>query len=175
MNAIIRAMERRRSIRNFLPELPDREKLDLIAESGLYAASGMGQQAAITLIVTDRKVRDRMAESLRIIDGKGDGFDPFYGAPVIMVVLGNMNRKTRVYDGSLVLSNMMLAAHSLNLGSCWIHRARNVFELDEYKEFLKEQGVEGEYEGIAFLALGRMAGELPEAEPRKENRIFWVE
>ena len=92
-----------------------------------------------------------------------------------MVVLGNMNRKTRVYDGSLVLSNMMLAAHSLNLGSCWIHRARNVFELDEYKEFLKEQGVEGEYEGIAFLALGRMAGELPEAEPRKENRIFWVE
>ena len=169
MNEIIEAMERRRSIRNFLPELPSKEDLDLIAESGLYAASGMGQQAAITLVVTRRELRDRLSEALRIVDGKEEGFDPFYGAPALMVVLADAARKTRVYDGSLVLGNMMLAAHSLGLGSCWVHRAKQVFAQEEYKQLLKDLGIEGEYEGIAFLALGKIDGELPEAEPRREN------
>lgn len=175
MNEIIEAMERRRSIRNFLPELPSKEDLDLIAESGLYAASGMGQQAAITLVVTRRELRDRLSEALRLVDGKEEGFDPFYGAPALMVVLADAARKTRVYDGSLVLSNMMLAAHSLGLGSCWVHRAKQVFAQEEYKQLLKDLGIEGEYEGIAFLALGKIDGELPEAEPRRKNRIFHVD
>ncbi len=175
MNEIIRAMQERRSIRKFKPEIPDKKILDEIAEAGLYAASGMGQQAVITLVVTNREIRDRLAEALRIVDGKEEGFDPFYGSPVILVVLADIRRKTRVYDGSLVLGNMMLAAHSLGLGSCWIHRAKNVFEQEEYSMRLKELGIEGDYEGIAFCALGYIDGEIPEAEPRKEHRIFYVE
>ena len=175
MNEIVKSIVERRSVRKYSDKMPSKELINEVIKCGLYAPSGRNFQGVKIIAVTNKEKRDEISELNRTIGGWAEGFDPFYGAPVIMVVLGNMNRKTRVYDGSLVLSNMMLAAHSLNLGSCWIHRARNVFELDEYKEFLKEQGVEGEYEGIAFLALGRMAGELPEAEPRKENRIFWVE
>ena len=176
MNDIIRAMKERRSIRQFTEEVPDKEMLDEIAEAGLYAASGMGRQAVITVVVTNRKLRGRLSDSLRRIDGKEEGFDPFYGAPVLLIVLAEKKRPTRVYDGSLVLGNMMLAAHSLGLGTCWVHRARNVFAQDEYRNLLKDElGIAGEYEGIAFCALGYIDGEVPEAEPRRENRVFYVE
>lgn len=175
MNEIIKAMEERRSIRKFKPDMPAKEDLGQVVEAGLYAANGMGKQAVITVVVTDREIRDRISAANCKIGGWKEGFDPFYGAPVILVVLAEKNWANRVYDGSLVLGNMMLAAHSLGLGSIWIHRAKEEFEMEEWQKFLADIGVEGEWEGIGHLAVGYVDGEIPEAAKRKDGRVFWVE
>lgn len=173
MNVTIREMEKRRSIRKYKAELPAKEDLDLIVEAGLYAASGMGRQSPIILVVTQKEMRDKLAEANRRILGAPEGVDPFYGAPAVLVVLANKADPTGIYDGSLVMGNMMLAAHSLKLGSCWIHRAKEEFETDEYKQLLQDLGVEGEYEGIGHCIIG-YADEEPEAAPRKEGRVFYI-
>ncbi len=175
MNDIIRAMEERRSIRNFKKELPAKKDMEQIIEAGLFAANGMGRQAVITVAVTDRKVRDKISAANCKIGGWEEGYDPFYGAPVIFIVLAEQNWANRVYDGSLVLGNMMLAAHSLGLGSIWIHRAKEEFETQEWKKFLSDIGVDGEWEGIGHLAVGYIDGAIPEAAVRKDGRVFWVE
>lgn len=175
MNEIIKAMEERRSIRSFKPDLPSKEEIDQVLEAGLYAASGMGKQAVITVAVTNKKIRDELAEDNRMIGGWKEGFDPFYGAPAVLIVLAKKDSFTRVYDGSLVMGNLMLAAHSLGLGSIWIHRAKEEFEMDKYKKLLKDLGVEGEWEGIGHCAIGYIEGGLPKAAPRAENRVFFVD
>ena len=175
MNEVIKAMEERRSIRKFKADMIPKELIEQVIEGGLYAASGMGKQAAAIIAVTDPKMRNRIAEDNRQIGGWKEGFDPFYGAPVILIVIGNKEVPTHVYDGSLVMGNLMLAAHSLGLGSIWIHRVKEEFETDFYKDLLKELGLEGEWEGIGHCALGYADQELPRAAARKENRVFWVE
>ncbi len=175
MNEIIQSMKERRSVRKFKPEMPAKADLEQIIEAGLYAASGKGKQAATVIAVTDKALRDKIAEDNRKIGGWQEGFDPFYGAPVILIVLADKNWPTAVYDGSLVMGNLMLAAHSLGLGSIWIHRAKEEFETDEYKQLLAELGVEGEWEGIGHCAVGYIDGQAPQAAPRKEGRVFWVE
>lgn len=175
MNEIIKAMEERRSIRKFKPEMPKKEDLQQIVEAGLYAANGMGRQATITVAVTNKELRDKLSAINCKIGGWDESVDPFYGAPAILIVLAEKNWRNRVYDGSLVMGNMMLAAHSLGLGSIWIHRAKEEFEMPEYQQLLKELGVEGEWEGIGHCAVGYIDGEMPEAAERKPNRVFWVE
>lgn len=175
MNEIIQAMEERRSIRRFKPEMPVRKDLEQIIEAGLYAANGMGKQAVITVAVTDKEVRDRLSAVNCRIGGRKEGFDPFYGAPAVLIVLADKNWANRVYDGSLVMGNMMLAAHSLGLGSIWIHRAKEEFETGEWQQFLSDIGVEGEWEGIGHCAVGYIDGEIPKAAERKDGRVFWVE
>lgn len=175
MNEIIKAMEERRSIRKFKPEMPKKEDLQQIVEAGLYAANGMGRQATITVAVTNKELRDKLSAINCKIGGWDEGIDPFYGAPAILIVLAEKDWRNRVYDGSLVMGNMMLAAHSLGFGSIWIHRAKEEFEMPEYQQLLKELGVEGEWEGIGHCAVGYIDGEMPEAAERKPNRVFWVE
>lgn len=175
MNEIIRAMEERRSIRSFKPEMPPKEVLQQIVEAGLYAASGKGQQAAIVVAVTNKALRDKLAEENRRIAGAPEGSDPFYGAPAVLVVLGRKDWPTHVYDGSLVMGNLLLAAHVLGLGSIWIHRAKEEFEEPEYQQLLKDLGVEGEWEGIGHCAVGYLNGEAPAPAPRKPGRVFWAE
>ena len=175
MNEIIKAMEERRSIRKFKSEMPKKEDLQQIVEAGLYAANGMGRQATITVAVTNKKLRDKLSAINCKIGGWDESVDPFYGAPAILIVLAEKDWRNRVYDGSLVMGNMMLAAHSLGLGSIWIHRAKEEFEMPEYQQLLKELGVEGEWEGIGHCAVGYIDGEMPEAAERKPNRVFWVE
>lgn len=175
MNEIIKAMEERRSIRKFKPEMPKKEDLQQIVEAGLYAANGMGRQATITVAVTNKELRDRLSAVNCKIGGWDESVDPFYGAPAILIVLAEKDWRNRVYDGSLVMGNMMLAAHSLGLGSIWIHRAKEEFEMPEYQQLLKELGVEGEWEGIGHCVVGYIDGEMPEAAERKPNRVFWVE
>lgn len=175
MNEIIQSMKERRSVRKFKPEMPAKADLEQIIEAGLYAANGKGKQAATVIAVTDKALRDKIAEDNRKIGGWQEGFDPFYGAPVILIVLADKNWPTAVYDGSLVMGNLMLAAHSLGLGSIWIHRAKEEFETDEYKQLLADLGVEGEWEGIGHCAVGFIDGQAPKAAPRKEGRVFWVE
>ena len=175
MNDIIKAMEERRSIRNFRPEMPKKEDLEQIIEAGLYAANGMGLQNTIIVAVTNRELRDRIAETNREIGGWAEGFDPFYGAPAILIVLAEKDSRNRVYDGSLVMGNLMLAAHSLGLGSIWIHRAKQEFEMPEYQQLLKDLGIEGEWEGIGHCAVGYTKGEIPKAAERKPGRVYWAE
>lgn len=175
MNEIIRAIEERRSIRNFKSDMPPKADIEQIVEAGLYAANGMGKQAVVTVAVTNQEIRDRIAEANRQIGGWKEGFDPFYGAPVILIVLAEKNWANRVYDGSLVMGNMMLAAHSLGLGSIWIHRAKEEFEQSEWKKLLSDIGVSGEWEGIGHCAVGYIKGEVPQAARRKEGRVFWLE
>lgn len=149
--------------------------MEQIIEAGLYAANGMGKQAVITVAVTNKSIRDKISAANCKIGGWEDGFDPFYGAPVILVVLADKNWANRVYDGSLVMGNMMLAAHSLGLGSIWIHRAKEEFETGEWQGFLSDIGVEGEWEGIGHCAVGYIDGEIPKAAKRKDGRVFWAE
>jgi nitroreductase len=175
MNEIIKAMEERRSIRKFKPDMPEKKDIDQIIEAGLYAANGMGKQATITVAVTNKELRDKLSADNCKIGGWKEGFDPFYGAPVILIVLAQKDWANRVYDGSLVMGNIMLAAHSLGLGSIWIHRAKEEFEMPEYQQLLKDLDVEGEWEGIGHCAIGYTDGDLPKAAKRKDGRVFWAD
>ncbi len=175
MNETIKAMKERRSIRSFKPDMPAKKDLEQIIEAGLYAASGLGKQSSIIVAVTRKEMRDRICAANCKIGGWEEGFDPFYGAPVILIVLADKNWGNRVYDGSLVMGNLMLAAHALGLGSVWIHRAKEEFETAEWQTFLTDLGIEGEWEGIGHCAVGYIDGEIPEAAKRKDGRVFWVE
>ncbi|MDO4788257.1 MAG: nitroreductase [Johnsonella sp.] len=175
MNDIIKAIKERRSIRKFKTDMPKKGDLEQIIEAGLYAANTMGKQETIIVAVTNDKIKERLSASNSKIGGWQEGYDPFYGAPAILAVLANKNSKNRIYDGSLVIGNMMLAAHSLGLGSIWIHRAKEEFEMDEWKEFLSNLGADGEWEGIGYCAVGYISGEIPQAAKRKDERVFWAE
>lgn len=175
MNSPLDTLLSRRSIRKFKPERPERSDLEQIIEAGLYAANGMGKQAPIVVAVTNKDLRDRLSEMNRRIGGWPEGFDPFYGAPVVLIVLADKTVPTYVYDGSLMMGNLMQAAHLLGLGSIWIHRAKQEFESEEGKAILKALGVEGDYEGIGHCALGYIDGAEPEARPRNDGRVFWAE
>ena len=175
MNETIKTLKERRSIRRFTSQMPKKEDLDAIIEAGLYAASGMGRQSPIIIAVTNKEVRDQLSEVNRRIGGFPEGSDPFYGAPAVLIVLADKNVVTHVYDGSLVMGNLMAAAKSLGLGSIWIHRAKEEFEMDEWKNCLKQLGIEGEWEGIGHCAVGYAEGEVPAAAPRKEGRVFYID
>ena len=175
MNEIIKAIKERRSIRKFKPTMPSKGDLEQIIEAGLYAANGMGKQATVIIAVTNKELRDKLSEVNAEIGGWKKGFDPFYGAPAILIVLADKNWVNRVYDGSLVMGNMMLAAHSLNLGSIWIHRAKEEFEFPEYQQLLKQLGIEGDWEGIGHCAVGYVEGDIPEAAKRKDRRVYWID
>ena len=174
MNAVLEQIKSRRSIRRYRPDPIPQEILDQIIEAGTYAASGKGQQSAIIVQVTDRETRDKIADWNRRTGGWPEGHDPFYGAPAMVIVLARKDWPNRVYDGSVVMENLMLAAHALGVGSCWIHRAREEFETPWGKELLKSLGIEKEYEGIGHCALGYAEGEPPEAAARKADRVYYI-
>lgn len=175
MNEIIKAMKERRSIRKFKADMPPKADIEQIIDAGLYAANGMGRQAVITVAVTDKALRDRLSQANRQIGGWQEGIDPFYGAPVILIVLSEKGWRNGAYDGSLVMGNMLLAAHSLGLGGIWINRAREEFEQDEWKKLLSDIGVPGEWEGVGHCAVGYIDGEPPKPAERKPGRVYWIE
>lgn len=172
MNEVIKNIMARRSIRKYEDRPVEKEILEEVVRAGTYAPSGMNKQSPIILVVTKKETRNHLSKiNAKIMN---TDTDPFYGAPVVMVVLADKNNPTHVYDGSLVMENMMLAANSLGLGTCWIHRAKEMFETEEGKEILKEAGITGEYEGIANCIIGypKEEGTLHE---RKENYIYKIE
>ena len=172
MSEVLDKIKSRRSIRKYKPDEVPRELLDRIAEAGIYAASGRNIQSPIVIAVTDRETRDRLSRANASV--MGSDRDPFYGAPAVLIVLADKSCPTHTYDGSLVMGNMMLAAHELGLGSCWIHRARETFEMPEWKEWLKSLGIEGDYEGIGNCIVGYPDCDLPEPAERRENRVYHV-
>lgn len=173
MNDVLEKIKTRRSVRKFKSEMPSKELIDQVVEAGLYAASGMDRQGVITLVVTQKELRDQLSKANAQIMGKED-FDPFYGAPCILVVLANKDYPTYLYDGSLVMGNLMLAAHAVGLASCWIHRAKEEFEQEEYQDLLKSLGIEGNWEGIGHCVLG-YADQEAAGHPRKENRVYTID
>ncbi len=162
----------RRSVRKYKPDMVPQEKLDKILEAGTYAATGMGRQSPIILAVTDKTMRDKLSKMNAAIMGSDN--DPFYGAPVVLVVLADKNVPTYIYDGSLVMGNLMNAAHAEGIASCWIHRAKEEFNSEEGKKILQDLGITGDYEGIGHCILGYADGDEPAAKPRKENYVYSV-
>ena len=172
MNETLKVLETRRSCRNFKPDMVNDEDLQAVIRAGTFAANGKGLQSPIIIAVTDKTVRDEIAEVNRKIGGWEH--DSFYGAPVILIVLADKSAPTYIYDGSLVLGNMMTAAESLGLASIWIHRAKQEFDSDFGKDLLAKLGIEGDYEGIGHLALGYAAEPAKEAAPRKGNYVYYI-
>ena len=172
MNEALKVLTERRSCRSYKPDPIPAEILDQILEAGTFAATGMGKQSPIMIAVTDRKTRDQLSKMNADVMGASN--DPFYGAPVVIVVLADRAVPTYLYDGSLVMGNLMNAAHSLGIASCWIHRAKEEFDSAEGKAILKDLGIEGDYEGIGHCILGYAAQETRTAEPRKENYIYRI-
>ena len=113
MNETLKVLESRRSCRSFKPDMIKKEELDSIIKAGTYAANGMGQQSPVIIAVTSKELRDSISEENRKIGGWDEGFDPFYGAPVILIVLADKSMPTYVYDGALVMGNLMNAAEDL--------------------------------------------------------------
>ncbi len=174
MNAMDNLLTRR-SVKGYKPDPVPQEIIEKIVEAGTYAPTGRNLQAPIILVVRNKEIRDELSRINGEVIGMPKDADPFYGAPVVLVVLADKNRSTRVYDGSLVMGNLMLAAHALGVGSCWIHRAKETFERPEGKALLKKLGIEGEYEGIGNCILGYPSGEYPVARARKENWAYYVD
>ncbi len=175
MSETMKTIRTRRSIRKFQEKMPERELIDRVIEAGTYAATGMGRQSPIIVAVLNKEVRDKLSRMNAEIMGAAEGMDPFYGAPVVLIVLADKAMPTHVYDGSLVMGNLMLAAKDAGLGSCWIHRAREEFESEEGKALLKSLGITGDYEGIGHCVLGYVDGDEPEAAPRKNDYVYYVE
>ena len=164
----------RRSIRKFKSDMVPKEIIEKIIEAGTYAPTGMNRQAPIIIAVTNREIRDRLSVLNAKVMGMDDT-DPFYNAPVVLIVLADKDMFTYLYDGSLVMGNLMNAAHACGISSCWIHRAKEEFESEEGREILKNLGIEGNYEGIGHCILGYADCEEPTAAPRKSNYVYWLE
>ena len=174
MNETLKTLETRRSCRNFKQDMVKEEDLKAIIKAGTFAATGMGKQSPIIIAVTDKTLRDEISAENRKIGGWDEGFDPFYGAPVILIVLAKKDVPTHVYDGSLVMGNLMNAAQSLGVASIWIHRAREEFDSEFGKNILRRLGIEGDYEGIGHCALGYAAEPAKDPAPRKENYVYYI-
>ena len=174
MSETLKVLETRRSCRAYKPELIEEEKLQAIIKAGTYAATGMGRQSPIIIAVTNKEMRDKLSAMNAKIMGQPEGFDPFYGAPELLIVLANKQMPTYLYDGTLVMGNLMNAAADLGVDSCWIHRTKEEFASEEGKDILKSLGIEGDYEGIGHLILGYASAPLKEAAPRKEDYVYYI-
>lgn len=173
MSETMETLLTRRSIRKYRPDMIPKETIDTIIKAGTYAATGRGVQSPIIIAVTNKELRDKLSRMNAEI--MGTDTDPFYGAPVVLIVLADKSRPTYLYDGSLVMGNLMAAAHDCGIGSCWIHRAKEEFETEEGKEILASLGIEGDYEGIGHCILGYADGEEPDAAPRKDTYVYYIE
>lgn len=167
---VLQAIKGRRSVRAYKPEQIKEEELAAVLECGSYAATGMGIQHTKMVAVQDKETIALLSRLNAQVMGRDA--DPFYGAPTVIVVFSDPERGTCVEDGALVMGNLMLGAYAAGLGSCWIHRARQVFETEEGKALMEKWGVPKHYIGIGNCIVGYAAGELPQAKPRKAENII---
>ena len=169
MNETIGTILHRRAIRRFDARPVDQELLQQILQAGMYAPTAMGRQSPLIVAVQDKDDIARLSSLNAQIQGTTG--DPFYGAPTVVIVFAQAGNRNSVQDASLVMGNLMNAAHALGLGSCWINRARETFELPEGRELLTKWGVEGDWIGVGNCILGYPDGPAPEAKPRKEGYV----
>ncbi|MFV0467043.1 MAG: nitroreductase family protein [Lachnospiraceae bacterium] len=171
MKSTIDELKARRSCRSYEKEQIKEEELLQILDAGIYAPTGMGAQSPIMIAIQDQETIKELSKINASVMGSDS--DPFYGAPTVIAVLADTRKVTYKNDGSLVMGNLMNAAHSISIGSCWIHRAKETFESDYGKELLKKLTISGDFEGIAFCVLG-YAVEEAALRPRKENYIYRI-
>ena len=173
MNETLKTLKERRSCRKYLEKQVEPAALDAILEAGTYAPTGMNRQAPVIVAVQDKETRDKIAKMNAAVMGMDN--DPFYGAPTVLVVLSDPNVRTYVYDGALVMGNLMNAAHAVGVDSCYIFRAKEVFATEDGKAMLRQWGIPDYYEGVGNCILGyRDEGGVKEVAPRKENYIIRV-
>ena len=172
MNDTLKVLETRRSCRNFKPDMIPEETLEQIVRAGTYAPTGMGKQSPVIVVVQKPELIAKLSKMNAAVMGSSN--DPFYGAPTVLIVLADPEIGTYHEDGSLVMGNLMLAAHAVGVDSCWIHRAKEEFESAEGKELLKEWGLPENLVGIGHCILGYRDCEYPEAKERKANYIVRV-
>ena len=173
MNETLNTLIHRRSIRKYKPEQITGEQLDQILEAGMYAPTGKGMQSPVMVVVQDKALIGKLSKMNAAVLGVDT--DPFYGAPTVVIVLADQSvRSTWLEDGSLVMGNLMNAAWSVGVDSCWIHRAREMFASEEGKALLKEWGLEGDLVGIGNCILGYRDCEVPEPKPRKEGYVVRI-
>ena len=170
MNDTLKTLTERRSVRSYKPDQIPEDVLEQILRAGEYAPSGMGMQSAVMVVVQDPDTIRTLSRINASIMGN-DG-DPFYGAPTVVVVLADCKRGTCVEDGSLVMGNLMNAAFSLGVDSCWIHRARETYVTPEGKALLKKWGLSEDYIGIGNCILGYSDQHLPQPKPRKDGYVI---
>lgn len=171
MNETLETLLKRRSIRRFKPDQIKQEDLEKILEAGIYAPTAMGTQSPYFIVLQDKEERDYVAKLNADVWGR-ENFDPYYGAPTVVLVFATdsaMSDFAKTIDASAATTNMLNAAYSLGLGTCWIHRTKEVFETEEGKELLKKWGIEEHLEGVASFALGYPDMDLPTPKPRKDN------
>lgn len=171
MNETLKVLKERRSVRKYQTKQITDAELNAILEAGTWAPTGMGKQSPVMVVVQDAETIASMSKWNAEIMGR-PGTDPFYGAPTVVVVLADGENPNWLQDGSLVMGNLMNAAASLGVASCWINRAMELFDMPEGKELLKKWGLSEKYRGVGNCVLGYAEGEIPAPKPRKENYII---
>ncbi|MDI9506431.1 MAG: diguanylate cyclase [Clostridiales bacterium] len=172
MNNALQNLLTRRSIRSYEDRQVDAKELELILEAGTYAPTARGTQSPLIVVVQDRETIALMSRlNAKVL---GVASDPFFGAPTVLVVFADGDNANGVQDASLVMGNLMNAAHALGLGSCWINRARETFEMPEGKALMEKWGVPARYKGLGNCVLGYAKGEAPAPKPRKEGYVLRV-
>lgn len=174
MNEVTKTLCTRRSIRKFTDKQVPKEILAEILKCGTYAPSGRNKQSAVIVAIQNPKLIKKIgALNAQFFDIPVP--DPFYGAPTLVVVLANKNCKTYIEDGCAVIMNILNAAFSLSVDSCWIHRAKETFLTKEGQELLASWHLTNDYVGIGNVILGYRAVALPKASPRKDDYIIYID
>lgn len=157
----------RRAIRKYKPEQITDEELAAVLKAGMYAPSGRNDQGAYYIAVQNREDRELITRMNNDI-AKRDS-DPYYFAPTVILAFAEAGNPTSFEDACLGLGNMFNAAYALGLGSCWVHRTKQMFETEEGKALLAKWGVKKELIGVGSCILGYPDCEHPQASPRKED------
>ena len=171
MNHTLQTLQERRSVRRYRPEQIRPEELDAILAAGTWAPSAMGRQPSVMVVVQDKETIAYLSKLNAEIQGN-PGTDPFYGAPTVVIVLSE--GANFLQDGSLVMGNLMNAAWSLGVASCWINRALELFDRPEGKALLRKWGLPETLRGVGNCILGYAQGEIPTPKPRKDGYIIRV-
>lgn len=172
MNEVVKCIVERRSIRKYKADQVSEEQLREILEAGKYTASGMGRQPVKFVVIQDADTIAQLSKMNAAV--MGADIDPFYGAPTVILVLSDKSAGTYFEDGCLALGNLMNAAHAVGVDSCWIHRAKEVFESGEGKALLAKWGIEGDYQAIGHCILGYRDCEYPKPAARKDDMVVRI-
>lgn len=172
-NETLQTLKNRRSCRAFKPEAIPEDVLNAVLDAGTWAPNAWDKQSASIIAIRDeasRAVLTHLSQELAAEAGE-DTPDPLYGAPVVVLITAEKDSESGLEDGSLVAGNIMNAAQSVGLGSCWVNTARKILEMPIGKAMLMKWGVTEPVTGVAFVVLGWPTEKPEEPRARKENYI----
>lgn len=184
MNETIRTILKRRSVRAYKPDQVDEGSLELILEAGRYAPSAMNQQPWHFTVIQNRLLLEKLEAACKIVFmesdvealrniARRDDFSVFYHAPALVIVTGDSTALAPQYDCTLAMQNMMLAAASLDIGSCWMHSIMMFHATEKGKAVFRDLGIvfPERHQPYAAAVFGYSAVPLPEPAPRKQGDV----